>query len=187
MRRVYAPFLTLFILIVLVLLGSSSALAAPGGGNCPSGGTKTNTSDGSIFIAAGVEVCVKASNGNTGKMISTGETLAELIIRSGLLNNGGQVPNVSNYVIYGQATATPVPSEDVKPTPVPSPTFEQEVGPSPTIWVNDGTPPAIPDTAIGADDNDEDRNVAITFGGVIFLIALWMLADALVARRDGRR
>lgn len=84
---------------------------------------------------------------------------------------------------------SPTPEESLSgatPTPVPSPTFEQEVGPSPTIWVNNGTPPAIPDTAIGADDNDEDRNVAITFGGVIFLIALWMLVDALVARRDGK-
>jgi hypothetical protein len=98
--------------------------------------TKVNTDDGSIVLEAGLTICIKAGNGNTGLIETDGETtLAEYIEASGLLNEGGQVPNVSNYVVYDVPTPTPTPTPtppDEDPTPTPTPTATPTVAPTPT-------------------------------------------------------
>ena len=75
------------------------------GGNCDPGLYKVNTSnDGKVF-PAGWTVCLKASDGNTGTFVTDGTTtIGEYIEESGLLNNGGQVPGISNFVVYSKGT-----------------------------------------------------------------------------------
>lgn len=203
MRTPYRAIGVIMLLALTLILGVSAVRAQPGGGNCPSGGSKTNTSDGSIFIDAGTVVCVKASNNNTGKMTSTGETLAELIIRSGLLNNGDQVPNVSNYVVYGVA-ATPTPSPSFDPcdaelaipeltadcpapseTPVPSPTSSIDVPatmtPTPAPTASD-----IPNTGLPymVDEGNHEND----FNWFAFLLIAgsmgWMIQRAVEAKKE---
>lgn len=128
--------------------GAASVIASPSpqSGQCPGATTigNTATSDGSIVLAAGLSVCIHAGNGNTGTFITDGtSTLADYILASGLLNHGGQVPTVSNYVIYTEegSSSTPSPSDhSATPTPMlPTPT--------PTATAT-GTPKATPTPSI---------------------------------------
>ncbi len=145
-----------FMAATILLVGAVGSVSAqPGGGNCPTepSGTKVNTSDGSIAIPGGTLVCVKASNDNTGIMTANfpSETLAQLIVRSGLLNNGEQVPNVSNYVTYGSPEHSEEPSPSAPPTPTPSdeptpsPSPSESSGPSP--YPSESATPSTPPTA----------------------------------------
>lgn len=121
-------------IIGLTLLIAAPALAAPSAnsGQCPGATTigNTATSDGSLVLEAGLTVCIHAGSGNTGQFVTDGtSTLADYILASGLLNDGGQVPGVSNYVVYETTpTPSPTPTPEVTPTPTPTP----EVTPSPT-------------------------------------------------------
>jgi len=123
--------------IGLLIIGTIPAITLAAG-ECPAGfADKVDTSDGSIVLEAGLIVCIKAGDDNTGTFTTDGEsTLAEYIEASGLLNNGGQVPNVSHYVVYdAEPTPTPTPvvtpTPDVTPTPPPTPTPTPVVTPSP--------------------------------------------------------
>lgn len=150
---------------LLVALLLSTALVVPAmviaasdtAGQCPGfndpANVKTDTSDGSIVLEAGLTVCIHASNGNTGVFTTDGtSTLDEYIEASGLLNNGGQVPGVSNYVVYGTAatpTPSPTPTESPTVTPTPSPSETPEVTPTPSETPSE-TPevPELPNTAM---------------------------------------
>jgi len=139
--------LLLALVFAAAIAGSSSTWAAPSpqAGQCPDGGTKTDTSDGSIVFEAGLVVCLKAGNGNTGKFTTDGtSTIAQYIEASGLLNNGGQVPNISNYVIYSTPTPEPTPKPTPKPEPTPKPTPKPEPTPPPTTQPT--PPPTTPPT-----------------------------------------
>ena len=105
MKRIF-PVLAVLGLLLAVLSFAPTAAAA---GECPAGYTsKVDTSDGSIVLAAGLTICIKAGDDNTGTFTTDGtSTLADYIEASGLLNNGGQVPNVSHYVIYATPSAPP--------------------------------------------------------------------------------
>lgn len=95
----------LSILLMLTVIGIAPVAAAPSAqaGQCESGLYKTDTSDGAKVFPAGWTVCLKAGNGNTGKIITDGATtIAQYIEQSGLLNDGGQVPNISNFVVYNE-------------------------------------------------------------------------------------
>jgi hypothetical protein len=107
----------------LFLIGTVPTITAAG--ECPAGFTdKVETSDGSIVLEAGLLICIKAGEDNTGTFTTDGEsTLAEYIEASGLVTEGGQVPNVSHYVIYGaEPTPTPTPTPDA-PAPTPKATL----------------------------------------------------------------
>lgn len=153
MRRLLTVVSILSIVFLFLFGGVSRSLAASDtAGQCAgyldAGNTKVDTSDGSIVLDAGLTVCIHASNGNTGSFTTDGtSTLADYIVASGLLNNGGQVPNVSNYVVYGTEV---VPSA----TPSPSPSAEPSVDPSPSVTPSpqpsdapSATPSATPSTS----------------------------------------
>lgn len=149
MKRIIA---TLFAVLAIGLSGASIALAAPSAnsGQCPDATTigNTPTSDGSIVLDAGLTVCIHAGNGNTGMFVTDGtSTLADYILASGLLNDGGQVPSVSNYVVYA-STPTPTPTPEVTPTPTPevTPTPTPEVTPTPTPEVTPTPTPVVTPT-----------------------------------------
>ena len=147
------------IAVLVLLFGTSvSILAADDtAGQCEGyndpANTKVDTSDGSIVLEAGLTICIKAGNGNTGPIVTDGtSTLAEYIEASGLLNEGGQVPNVSNYVVYAPTptptpTATP-PEEEPTPTPTATPPEEEPTPtPTPTPPAEEPTPTPAPPTA----------------------------------------
>lgn len=138
-RTIRGALAALLALFILGLAGGTALADASGqAGQCAGyndpANTKVDTSDGSIVLPAGLTVCLKAGNGNTGAIATDGvTTIAEYIEASGLLNNGGQVPNISNYVVYGAAaTPTPEPTEEATPTPAPSTTPEPSGTPEPT-------------------------------------------------------
>lgn len=104
--------ITLAAVASLFIAGASPVAAASDtAGQCPGyndpANTKVDTSNDDLVLEAGLTICIHASNGNTGEIITDGTTtLGEYIEQSGLLNNGGQVPGVSNYVVYGTVTTT---------------------------------------------------------------------------------
>lgn len=129
-------------LLVLAVAAITRGAASPQAGQCPDyqNNTKVDTSDGSIVLPAGLTVCIHASDGNTGLFQTDGtSTLADYILASGLLNNGGQVPNVSNYVIYEEGTPSdsPTMTPSVDPTPTQSPSDSPSDSPT-------ATPSAVP-------------------------------------------
>jgi hypothetical protein len=103
---------TLAAVASLFIAGASPVAAASDqAGQCPGyndpANTKVDTDNDDLVLEAGLTICIHASNGNTGEIITDGTTtLGEYIEQSGLLNNGGQVPGVSNYVVYGTVTTT---------------------------------------------------------------------------------
>jgi hypothetical protein len=112
------------------------------------GNTKVDTANGSIVLAAGLTICIHAGKGNTGSITTDGaRTLAQYIQASGLRNKGGQVPTVSNYVVYRAPTptatptaSTPTPEPTLAATPTPEPTQAATPTPEPTT----GTPTPEP-------------------------------------------
>lgn len=124
--RIVATVLSLA--LALVLIGAPVIGANPKAGQCEPGLYKIDTSDGSIVFPLGWEVCLKASNGNTGRIVTDGSTtIAEYIKQSGLLNNGGQVPNISNYVVYVEGRGDPPVVPPVTPPEKPkTPPQERE-------------------------------------------------------------
>lgn len=166
---------------MIALAGPVSAAPHTGnpGGNCDGfdGPNKVNTTDGSIVLPAGTLVCIKAGDSNTGTLTADGvSTLAEMIEASGLVNNGGQVPNVSNYVTY-PATPTPTP----EPTPTPTPTATPELPtPTPTDSQVDtgGSNPTTPptDTLTGEVKPTPPIGVFVGLGGIFVLSLLSVLA-----------
>ncbi len=157
MNRIARIGLTITAVLTIAFAGAGgvSASAHPGnpGGNCDGydGPTKVDTSDGSIVLAAGTLVCIKAGDSNTGTMVADGaKTLADLIMESGLLNNGGQVPTVSNYVIYdGQETEAPTSEPSSDPSSEPSTELTVEHSLTPSLDPSSG--PSQPNTATTAE------------------------------------
>lgn len=101
-------------LMLLTVVGVAPATATPSAqaGQCEPGLYKVDTSDGSKVFPSGWTVCLKAGNGNTGPIVTDGvTTIAEYIEQSGLLNNGGQVPNISNYVVYSEREPVKRPAQ----------------------------------------------------------------------------
>lgn len=181
-----------------LLVGANTAvLASPHegnpGGNCDGydGPGKTDTSDGSILLPEGTVVCVKAGDSNTGTMtvLAGGETLAQLIERSGLLNNGGQVPGVSNYVVYTTPPpTTPPPTTPPPTTPPPTdpPTTEPPTDKPTRDCVSD---PQLPRCDVPTNDPPEnlaetgfDAGGAAAAAGALLALGL---ASTWIARRWG--
>lgn len=140
--RIVATVLSLA--LSLVLIGAPVIGANPKAGQCEPGLYKIDTSDGSIVFPLGWQVCLKASNGNTGRITTDGTTtIAEYIEQSGLRNNGGQIPNISNYVVYAEGRGdTPIdlPVEPKEPKGPGSPDVEPQpkIGTSNIVnpWAN---------------------------------------------------
>ena len=181
-----ARLVTMLALMCMVALAASAPVLAADdtAGQCPGyddpANTKTDTSDGSIVLAAGLTICIKAGNGNTGQFVTDGvSTLAEYIEDSGLLNEGGQVPNVSNYVVYGptptptpEPTPTPTPEPTPTPTPEPTPTPTPEATPTPTP---EPTPTPTPEDSVGAETGTPPATLppTDTFAGDASPVSSW--------------
>lgn len=164
MKTILRAGMILAIILSAALAGTASAAPSSNSGQCP-GATSignTPTSDGSIVLAAGLTVCIHAGNGNTGIFETDGKTtLADYILASGLVNNGGQVPNVSNYVVYTEGepsstpssdpspspSATPVPSESAQPSDAPSDSPSPSVTPSPSSVPSESVTPSLDPSA----------------------------------------
>lgn len=159
------------LLLALGLFGSATAAPSANSGQCP-GATdpaneKHDTSDGSFVLDAGLSVCIHAGGGNTGIFITDGtSTLADYILASGLLNNGGQVPNVSNYVIYPTTPSAP-PSEEpsAPPSDEPSAPPSEEPTPEPSGPDSGGGEPGVTpppsDTVAPATEQPDQRPLAL--------------------------
>ena len=218
MRRVVPA---LMVLVALLLIAAWSAhpvnAANDQAGQCEGYDvfTKVDTDDGSIVLPEGTEFCIHASNNNTGRLVADGvTTLAGYIEQSGILNNGGQIPNVSNYVVYGQAssteTATPSPDpiesmptcSDCDPTPtatpVPTqsetpstqPTFEPTQTLAPNAYPDGAGQPPLPNTATNMPSQTGILlillGLLLIVNGAYLLIRLWVTRDSQV-QRGGRR
>lgn len=167
---------------------AASDTAGQCAGYLDAGNVKVDTSDGSIILDVGLTVCIHASNGNTGSFVTDGtSTLADYILASGLLNEGGQVPNVSNYVTYGGAqpstepTSTPTPSAEptttpsVEPSsdPTPSPTSSETPSQtSPVTPRTNATPPPTDTTAETRTASSDATNFWLAVGIVALATAL---------------
>jgi hypothetical protein len=201
---------TVLLVVGLAFAGSAQAAPSANAGQCPGATTigNTPTSDGSIVLDAGLSVCIHAGNGNTGTFVTDGtSTLADYILASGLLNEGGQVPNVSNYVIYEEEassspssepssepsstpssspTSTPSPSSEPTPSESPSPSATPTSTPSsPTPSVSTGpalTPPPT-DTASAPSGAATDDGLASAILGIGLTVGLmaalnhWLYGD----------
>lgn len=132
-----------FAVSILLLLGTLFAygtVSANQSGQCPGfnspANTKIDTNDGSIILAAGTVFCIHASNNNTGILVADGTTTLDEYIAANIINHGGQIPAISNYVIY-PALPTPTPTPTITPTPaitpVPTPTATPSVTPTPIV------------------------------------------------------
>lgn len=201
MSRLTRALWVLMVLTAVLILGATPAFAvdeaSDQAGQCDGyndpANTKVDTSDGSIVLEVGLTICIKAGNGNTGLIETDGETtLAAYIEDSGLLNNGGQVPNVSNYVIYGQAaespSASPSPSasEEATPTPEASTSATASAAATATASVAGATPTAtrealgaVPNTAMDMSADQTARNllIAVLIGAMVLM--LWVRAGSL--------
>jgi hypothetical protein len=104
-RRVI--FLALAVFTVSIMFGLPSASAVTQ--HCPAGGTKTEVSDSfgkTLTLPAGTEFCVKAGTGASGILVSDGSPYTVT-----WTTNGGQTPNISYYVVYGECTPDPYSGE----------------------------------------------------------------------------
>lgn len=186
-------------LIVIALMftafGAATTFAAPSpnSGQCPGAtdpaNTKIDTNDGSIVLAAGTVFCVHASNNNTGILVADGETTLDEYIAAHIVNNGGQVPAISNYVIYPAIPSSPPSTEPSSPpssepsqpviTPTPSvPASETPVSSVPVDETPTITPP-LTDTASDSLLATSDNVLALV--GVIALVSL-VLALAMLPK-----
>lgn len=195
---------TAALVLALGLAGSVSALGSPQAGQCPDGGTKTDTSNGALVLPAGLTACIHAGNGNTGYFVTDGQsTLADYILASGLVNHGGQVPNVSNYVIYSEESTpcptptptatptdrpTPTPSPESNPTPTPTPSGSPSLAPTatpsaaPSLRVPENITPPPTAMAAGLEVGPTDSGFA-----AIIIILAFLAVLALTLRRSGTR
>lgn len=114
MKRFFAS----AVLAALIVLISLPALSASG--PCPETSTSIKTAsvvDGdldAIVLSAGTSFCVKAAEENSG--IQTADGVKTLLDFVTWLNNGGQTPNVSHYVVYPAGTTTSTSSTTSSPT-----------------------------------------------------------------------
>jgi outer membrane biosynthesis protein TonB len=207
MKRTLIAGLALFALVlsgVAVPAFAASDTAGQCDGFQDPANTKVDTSNDDLVLEAGLTVCIHASNGNTGSFTTDGtSTLHDYIVASGLLNNGGQVPGVSNYVVYGVAQPTPTPTPTTAPTPTPTPppppptptpTPTPVVTPTPTPTVAP-TPTATPTPPPTADqfsaepdvckfDGDDSRIIIRRIAGVLLLRDLDLVIDGDVITAD---
>jgi len=135
-------------MLVLAAFAGPASVAANNAGQCAgfldAGNTKVDTSNDGLVLQAGLTICIHASNGNTGQLTTDGtSTLHDYIVASGLLNNGDQVPQVSNYVVYGVAR-TPTPSQSTEPSGSVEPTQSTEPTPSQSTEPSQSTNPCVP-------------------------------------------
>lgn len=151
------------------VVGAASDQAGQCDGYNDPANTKIDTSDDDLVLEAGLTICIHASNGNTGQLVTDGtSTLHDYIVASGLLNEGGQVPGVSNYVIYATTQPTPTPT----PTPTDTPST-----PTPTVTPTDGTTTGG-DVSVGGGTTtggavpQTDTETPVSPGSVPWVIAL---------------
>lgn len=190
--------------------GASGQAGQCDGYNDPAN-VKIDTSDDDLVLPAGLLACIHAGGENTGQFTTDGVlTLGGYIIEFGLLNNGGQVPGVSNYVIYGEAqpsvtptepTSTSTPTAEPSATPTSTPTVEPSASPtespvssaSPSAPTPTSTPtsrqpqPTQPNTAAGQDVPEDVANSPIIPWLIGIIAAIWLFANWGSGRTGAKR
>lgn len=203
MRRAYAPFLTLFVLYILLLIASTGPVTADSE-HCPD---KDNTvkvenaeDAGSLVFDAGTEFCAKKKTGNTGVITADGSTtLYEYLVAADIDGEEGEGP--SYYIVYttpveseepsspasasttpssspspSMSTTSPSPSDSASPTPSGTSTPTPSAS-APSTPVPTATPvpvvPKIPDTTMGIEDKRDIDGVS--FGVAIILLSALMV------------
>lgn len=171
----------------LLILALPALAASPQAGQCEGyndpANTKVDTSDDDLVLEAGLTVCIHASNHNTGSFVTDGtSTLHDYIVESGILNEGGQVPGVSNYVVYATQptpTPTPAPTDTPTPTPAPTETTVPVITPIPTTDVDvdtGGGPGATPRPLPQTDTVSAADAVGVPIG---IIVAVLVVAGSL--------
>lgn len=96
--------LLLVVAAVLVPMGTAGAAVD----HCPDHKTadKVEGQNNDYVPPAGTLFCVKGSTGNTGELIANGRTTLFEYLADAVDNGGGNDPDVSYYVIYGQVSTT---------------------------------------------------------------------------------
>jgi hypothetical protein len=157
MNRPVALAATLTLLATAMLAAPASYAVTE---HCPEGGVKTEASGGTqeaindLVLPAGTLFCVKASNEASGILTADGETTLREYVEQTIGDH-----DVSYYVVYGLATATPptptpptptpptpTPPTPTPPTPTPPPTPAPPT-PTPTPTNGETPSPTPPDTA----------------------------------------
>jgi len=186
----------------LLILALPALAASPQAGQCDGyndpANTKVDTSNDDLVLEAGLTICIHASNHNTGSLVTDGtSTLHDYIVESGILNEGGQVPGVSNYVVYGTTqptptptpapTETPTPTDTPAPTPTPTETTVPVITPIPTTDVDvdtGGGPGATPRPLPQTDTVSAVDAIGIPLGiVVVVLVAAASLGYVAMTRR----
>lgn len=163
MKRVIVTLVAVF---ALFFTGQASADS----GQCPGfndpTNTKIDTNDGSVILPAGTQFCIHASNNNTGILTADGSSSLDDYIALYIVNNGGQVPAISNYVIYPEVTPSespsPSPSPSSEPSPSASPTPSQEPSPTPTASPTTTPTPTPSMTSTPTPSSEPTKTPAVT-------------------------
>ncbi len=180
MKRIFGVIGALALMLVLAL-----PVSANNSGQCPGFQNNIPTNDGSIVLSAGTSFCVHASNDNTGIQTADGVHDLDWYIAATILNNGGQVPTISNYVIYSTASSTPSSQPSEEPSSTPSATPVVTPDPSPTSsFVHETACPAPHGSPCGpfasAIPTAPSTDVATPAGPVSSNIAFAVLALSII-------
>lgn len=188
---------TIILGLLVWLTGAYNVLAATPhagnpGGNCDgyNGPTKVDTSDGTIVLPTGTIFCIHASNTNTGTLVADGASSLADYITSTIVNRGGQVPNVSNYVTYGGAPSTP-PSDSPSAEPSVTPSDAPSTAPSTSTLPSSS---ASPDASTGAPSDDPTlpptdtaAGIPVSPSGFGFVLIVLVAAVSMLALARSRR
>lgn len=189
------------ILFIVGTLFAYGTVSANQSGQCPGfnspANTKIDTNDGSVILAAGTVFCIHASNNNTGILVADGTTTLDEYIAANIINHGGQIPAISNYVIYPAVptptitptpaitptptpNVTPTPTPNVTPTPIVTPTPTISPSPSPTpsptpvVTPNANVTPPPTNTIEGSNtvSGNDWLTISLIFGGLVVLFSV---------------
>jgi hypothetical protein len=184
MKRLFVP----LVVGAILLAGAASVQATPPPDlHCPGGWVeKFDGNYNTTVLPAGTQFCVKAATNNSGVLVADGET--NLLGYVTWLNNGGQTPDVSYYVIYVPVVTPPPtesPSPSISPSPEPTASPTPSPDPSPTVGPSPSPKPTVvptpPDTATEPTANEESSDpfwviatfliVAATTGACAYIVS----------------
>jgi hypothetical protein len=151
-----------------------------------SGQTATYNAPDGFLIA---EVCYKAGTSSSTYLVGPVSTV---VIVSTLVNNGGQVADISHYSVRLIPAPGPTPTPTVTPTPEPTPTVTSTPTPEPTpTRTVEPTPPPTPtpplDTPRVLAETGSDPGVLALLVGLGVTLAAAGIAGVVGNVIDARR
>jgi LPXTG-motif cell wall-anchored protein len=109
MKKILGGIAVITIIITIMSIGSAVHADVD---HCPDhnghpGKVESGAAGNSVIPPAGAQICVKGSTGNTGLFTADGSTsLIEYMAKLAPRNNGGNIPDVSYYIVYSGGTTT---------------------------------------------------------------------------------